>query len=253
MEWIDLDSVINDYLSRSEQPNHKYKKIFDIAFGGMEQLGLDFFYKIKSVRLPVLGNKTFQIPGDCLKWTKVGYFDGMGGVVPFAYNGNQSSFAGLLSTRLDKNVSLFDAGGFYDPYSSVFYNYNDGSGGTVVNIYGTPGGAPFAGSFSISDGFVLLDAGFSYSYVCFEYVANPGGSGEQYYIPVQFREALIAWIGWQDIMFLPPSRRGGAGDKRERERNFYNQRRLGNAQYNPIRLDQEYIWNLANTRICVKA
>ena len=35
-----------------------------------------------------------------------------------------------------------------------------------------------------------------------EYVASPQEGGE-YYVPLQFREALIAWVRWKDIISVP--------------------------------------------------
>lgn len=228
---IDLDSIIYDYLGASEQPEHKYKKIFDIAYRGMDHLGLDFFYKIKSVLLPVLGNRTVQLPGDCLQWTKIGYFD-RGQVIAFGYNNRQSSFAGLQSNRLASSLSgqLFSN---YDGVACAFYNYC----GDI--LYGV-GCESYEGAFSIADGFILLDPAFGWTNICLEYVSNPGAAEGTYYIPVQFREAMLAWIAWQDIQFLAPSRRGTVGDKRERERVYYNFRRLALAQYKPFRLEQMY-------------
>ena len=63
--YITIDSVVNDYLDESEQSNHKYFKLWQLAFRGMEQLGLDFFYQVKSVKLPVdATNQTVLLPAD---------------------------------------------------------------------------------------------------------------------------------------------------------------------------------------------
>lgn len=251
LQYIDLDSIIFDYLGASEQSDHRYKKCFDIAYRGMDQMGLDFFYKIKSVKLPVLGTKVAQLPADCLQWLKAGYFTFSGGVVPMAYNSNRSSFAGLLPNRLALTQSLTGLGG-YDPYGSAFCNYY-GSDGMLGNIYGTPAGEPYVGKFIVAEGYIELDPWFLPTHICLEYISNPGEStGGTYTVPVQFREALIAWIGWQDIALLPPSRRGSIGDKESRKANFFNERRLANARYKPFRLDQEYLWNLENQRLCIK-
>lgn len=85
-----------------------------------------------------------------------------------------------------------------------------------------------------------------------EYVASPM-QGEDYYVPVQFREAMIAWLAWKDIASLPITRRGGLGDKRDRKHEFYNERRLANARWRPLYLDQAYELNLEMTRMCLKA
>lgn len=66
-QYITLDSVVNNYLDQSEQGVHKYYKIWQLAFRGLETLGLDFFYAVKSVKLPVNPNKTVTIPSDFVK------------------------------------------------------------------------------------------------------------------------------------------------------------------------------------------
>jgi len=75
---------------------------------------------------------------------------------------------------------------------------------------------------------------------------------DEYYIPVQFKEALVWYIAWHDISMLPNSRRGGLGDKTYREKKFWNERRLANARWRPLYLDEAYQWSLENTRLTVK-
>ena len=98
---------------------------------------------------------------------------------------------------------------------------------------------------------VVLNEHYGYDYLMVEYIASPK-EGEEYLIPVQFREALIAYLGWQDIALLPNTRRGSYGDKEQRKRNFYNERRLANARYKPLYLEEAYELNLQMQRITVK-
>jgi hypothetical protein len=72
-------------------------------------------------------------------------------------------------------------------------------------------------------------------------------------VPIQFREALIAWLAWQDIINIPSTRKGNLGDKRDRKNNYYNERRLANAQFKPLYIMEAYEWNLENQRMTVKA
>jgi len=160
-------------------------------------------------------------------------------------------FADQLPNRLeltqDNTLSTW-----YQNDVPLFYNYWDGYGFT--NIYGIPSGSPNVGSFNIDDanGVILLNENFYYDYIMIEYLASANPE-EKYMIPIQFREALIAWLSWRDIATLPSTRKGNLGDKRERERNFYNQRRLANAQFTPLYLMQAYEQNLEAQRMTVKA
>jgi hypothetical protein len=52
---------------------------------------------------------------------------------------------------------------------------------------------------------------------------------------------------------MPSTRKGNLGDKRDRKQEFYNQRRIANAQFKPLYLMQAYELNLDNQRMTVKA
>lgn len=250
-QFILLDSIITDFLVETEQSNHKYFKLFHLAFRGYEQLGLDFFYQIKSVKLPVLANKTVAIPADYLNYQKVGVFNAAGEVIPLKYNDKLSTYADLSPNRLSKTVdnTLFD---LYVASNPIFYNYWNGD--VFTNLYGVPSGAPFVGGFKIdnTNGVILFDENFGYNYIVLEYVSSPL-EGEDYYLPVQFREAMIAWLLWKDSNAKSIRSHMALGNKRDYRHEFYNERRLANARYNPLYLDQAYELNLEMTRMCVKA
>lgn len=250
--FISLDSVINDYIDESEQSIHKYAKLFNIAYRGMEKMGLDFFYKIKSVKLPVnTTNYTCELPNDYITYTKIGVLNSKGEIIPLKFNSKLTFYADQLPNRqgMTDDNTISD---WYNLYSPFYYNYWDGYGFT--NVYGAPSGTPEVGSFNIDDsnGVILLNQNFYYDYLMIEYLSSPNPE-QQYMIPIQFREAMIAWLAWRDIASMPNTRKGNLGDKRERERNFYNQRRLANAQFKPLYLTEAYEWNLTNQRMTVKA
>lgn len=247
--WIKVDEIINQFLSETEQGESKRYKIFQIAFRGMEELGLDFFYQIKSVKLPVLSNKTVIIPDYCITYTKVGVLNDKGEVIPMRYNEKLTTYSSLLSTRLDKitDSTLGDV----NINSPIFYNYWNGNG--FVNLYGLPSGSPNVGTFKVdnNNGVIVFDPSFSYDYIILECIASPTQDGD-YYVPIQFRAAMIAFMAWKDVQNMPSSRKGNLGDKRDRRHEFYNERRLAMARYRPIRLEQEYEQSLQNTRLTVK-
>ena len=249
--YITLESVINDYIDESEQSVHKYAKLYNIAYRGMEKMGLDFFYKIRTVKLAVdTTNYTVMLPNDYISYTKVGVLNSRGEIIPLIYNEKMTFYADQQPDRLalTQDNTLVD---WYNQSYPLFYNYWDGYGFT--NIYGYPSGSPFVGSFKIDDsnGVVLLNENFYYDYVMIEYLAAPNPE-QKYMIPIQFREAMIAWLAWRDIANMPSTRRGNLGDKRDRKSEFYNQRRIANAQFKPLYLNEAYEWNLMNQRLTVK-
>lgn len=250
--YITVEECVNTYLDRSEQGISKFYKCWNIAFDGMTQLGLDFFFQIRSKKLPINGNKTVNLPDDYLNYCKIGIFNDRGEVIPLKHNDKMTTFADMLPDRKAKTEdnTIFD---WNQVNSPIFYNFWNGY--NVTNLYGIPSGEPFVGDFKIDPtaGIILLSEWFCYDYICLEYVASPNLKKDEYYIPVQFKEALVWYIAWMDLAFLPTSRRGGLGDKEQRKRNYYNERRLANARWRPLYLNEAYEWNLTNQRLCVKA
>lgn len=250
-QFITLESVIYEYIDETKQSNNDYVRLYNIAFRGMEQLGIDFFYAIRSKRLTVQSNKTVVLPNDYLNYSKVGVLNSIGEVITLTYNQNLTTYADTLANRLPLTQD-FTLGSFLNVATPIFYNYYDGTGYTQA--YGVPSGSPFVGTFKIDDdnGVILLGENFGYDYIILEYLASPK-EGEDYRIPIQFRQALISWLAWKDVATLPSSRRGNLGDKRDRKQEFYNDRRLAMNRYKPFRYEQGHQLALEMQRLCVKA
>ncbi len=249
--YISIDSVINDYLNESEQSIIKYAKLWHIAFRGLEQMGLDFFYKIKSVKLPVNANFTVNIPADYLNWTKVGILNNDGAIILLMENNNMATYADLLPNRIEKTDDPQSSVLQWQYGNNIWNNYWNGTGYT--NVYGVPAGQPFVGEFKvdIENGVIILNKDFRRDYIMLEYVSSPMEGGE-YYLPVQFREALIAWITWKDGNAKSIKSNMMLGDKRDKRDEFYNERRQAIARWKPIRLQEQMQTSLEMSRLAVK-
>lgn len=251
LPYITLDSVVTDFLNEAEYSNHKYFRLWHIAFRGLENLGLDFFYQVKSVKIPINSNLTVPLPADYLNWTKCGVLNDRGEIIPLYYNDKLTNYADLLPGRLTKTQddslsSTCDWG------VNTWFNYWNGSGYT--NIYGVPSGAPFIGNFKIdtSNGVILLNENFAYEYLMFEYVASPK-EGEEYYLPIQFREALISWLRWKDAISSNVKTHVQNSSIGMRRKDYYNDRRLAIAQWKPIRQSEMYQSSQEMTRLSIKS
>ena len=250
-QWVTIDEAITDYLTESEQGNHKYFKCWNLAYRAMTELGLDFFYSVKSVKLPVNPNLTVTLPADYLNYTKVGILNNEGAIIPLMVNNNLTTAFDMQPNRLAQTQDPSIVTG-YSPQGIVWWNFWNGYG--LSNLYGLPSGSPFVGSFKIDNknGVIVLDEYYDFEYVMLEYIASPVSGGE-YFIPIQFKEAVIAYLRWKDLISMPPSRRGSLGDKRDRRSDYYNERRLAIARYDAIKLSDLYEWNLASQRMAVKS
>ena len=247
LSYVTLESIVQDYLTEGELPNHKYFKVWHLAYRGMEQLGLDAFYKIQTVKLPVNSNYTVVLPSDYVNWTKVGVLNDNGEIIPLYQNDKMTTFADLSSTRLEQTQDNT----LWDWDVNNWNNYWNGQ--AFINIYGTPSGAPFVGSFKIDNenGVMLLDEKFKYDYVMIEYVASPQ-QGQEYYVPVQFREALIAWLWWKDKR-AANTNRGQVGLSRDAKNDFFNERRNAIARWKPTRQLERYQASQEMTRLTVRS
>lgn len=250
-QYTTLDKCINYYLDESQQGDYKYYKLWNLAVRGMQEMGLDFFYQIKSVKLPVLANKTVMLPNDYMQYSKIGVLNDQGQIIPLMYNESFTTYAEQNPNRIGDTTdnTLFN---LYFWSSFIFYNYWNGD--TFMNLYGIPSGAPFVGQFKIDNnaGLILLSENFYYPYLMVEYLAAPN-ENETYRIPVQFTEALISYLRWKDIISAPATSHMGLADKMQRRHEFFNDRRLAWARYRPLDLEQAYEWQLRNQRMAVKA
>jgi len=249
--YVSIDECIHSYLDESEQPISKYYKCFQLAFRAMTELGLDFFYQIQSVKLPVNSNKTVNLPENYLNYSKIGVLNDVGEIIPLSYNSKLTNYADLHSDRISKveDPQLFD---FVQWNTPIWYNYWNGD--AFTNLYGLPSGEPFVGSFKIDvqNNVIVLNPDFAYNYLMVEYIASPQEDGD-YYVPIQFKEAVIAYIAWKDVRGIPSKTHVNNANVQMRRKDFYNERRLANARYKPLYLTEAYEWSLKNQRSTVKA
>lgn len=232
-KWITLDEVIKEYLSQAELNMAHYRRIFNIAFRGLEDLSFNVFQQPKSVQLPVLPNLTVRLPGDYINYTKVGVMNENGEVATLMRNDNLTLNGVELSTRLDDNTDgQADLSNIRD---FVYLNYDNNGG--LYNLQGIGSFLVGGGEFKVDDnlGLILLDNSFSYSYIILEYLSSPR-EDESFKIPIQVKEALIAWIAWKDIQYKVMGRRFQEVSKNQRWQDYKRERNKARRVVNPVRL-----------------
>lgn len=237
-------------MNEAELSQAKYFKIWHLAFRGLEDLGLDFFYKIQAVKLPINSNMTVTLPANYLNWSKVGVLNSRGEIIPLYYNDKLTTYADLLPDRLEKTQDNTSLVGEWN--NNTWVNYWNGS--AYANIYGVPSGQPFVGDFKIdtANGVILLNERFRYDYLMLEYVASPM-QGQEYYLPVQFREALISWLRWKDAISIVSKTHVANAGIQMRRKDYYNDRRLAIAKWKPIRTSEMYQMSQEMSRMAIKS
>lgn len=249
--WITLDECITSYMDEAELSNHKYFKIWHLAFRALTEMGLDAFYFVKSIKIPVNANLTATLPADYLQYSKVGVLNEQGEIITMGINNKLTVAFDLSPNRLTQTqdstipTEISEQG-------ICWYNYWNGY--AYAPFYGLPSGAPFIGSFKIdnANGVIVLSENFSYPYVMLEYTASPVPGGD-YYVPIQFKEAVIAYLRWKDKISIPVKSHMDNSNIGMRRHDFFNERRLAIARYDPINIPDLYQWNLESQRLTVKS
>lgn len=233
-KWVGLSEVIYQYIDQSKQTNAEYRRLWTIGVRGAEEMGMDVFSTTKTVKLVVNANKTVDLPSDYIGFSKVGVFNADGEVATLKRNKNLSSYKINQADRTTSNTDN-TTGNSYRLQDLAFVNYFDGA--RYVNIFGTGSALLSAGSFDIDEeqGILYLDNEYGHDYVVMEYLSSPADDVD-YKIPVQVREAVLAYIAWKDIEHLPLGRRASLGDKQLRRKEYYNQKRNANLRENPVML-----------------
>lgn len=251
MPNVTTDEIVNLYIDETMQSTHSYYRLSHICNRGVMDMGLDFFFSIKSVKLPVKNNKTADLPSDYLQYSKVGIANKNGQIACLKHNNSISIYADTFNDRLSK-VQAGAIGFNWDYNSNNFYNfYNNGF--FVGNVYGYPSDMPILGQFKIDEAnnLLVLDVNYKYDYIIMEYMCSPS-QDEQYTVPLVFKEALIAWLAWKDIANLPVKTHVQNSNVSMRRKEYYNQRRLAFQRYKPFRLEESVDINQEANRLTVK-
>jgi hypothetical protein len=247
--YIPLDTVINDYLIEAGKDNNSYFKAYHIAYRGFEQMGINYFYQVVDMKLPVNSNKTVTLPATIINWIAAGRLNSKGEIIPLYYNEKLTTFAGLSPNRLTQTQDDSTIGSSsVDNGSYGFWN-----GWAYTNIYGTPSGQPFAGSFKVdfNNGVILLDENYEEDYVMLKCVVSPQ-EGQECFIPVQFREALIAWLWWKDGKAKSIRTHMQLGAARDAKHEFYNELKNAVAAWKPSRIYEKYQVHQEMSRQAIK-
>lgn len=233
--FIPLDDCVYAYMNRANLPDAHRGRLWSIAFECAEEMNLDVFNSIKTRKLNVGPNMTVRLPQGC-KWTKIGVLNSNGEVATLKQNKNMTSYGALDIARLSLDQDANQgASTFLTQFPNFYYNFWYEGG--LYNLFGIATGSNSAGEFTVDEenGVILLNNNFPNSYIIVEGIYPPDQS-QEVLVPYECKQAIIKYIGWGDIEFLPQSRRKNIGETQSRRREYYNQRRLAKMRISPIQL-----------------
>jgi hypothetical protein len=243
-KYLKLKDIIYSYMDEAIQNTSVFRRLWTLAIRGLQDLSMDVFPNIKTCKVCIDGNMTAQLPEDYINWSKVGVLNMQGEVATLKLNNNLTLYADTSVDRLLLNTDSIGGGLAFGNLANLFYlNYYDGSYGYgLTNLYGISGNeATKIGEFKIDEehGIIIVDNQYPTDYIILEYLAAPS-CDDDYKVPIQGQEALIAWLSWHDISQLAASRKVSVYDKTARRREYYNQKRLARERLKPIRIQDIY-------------
>lgn len=251
--YIKLRDIVYLYMEQSKKTDAEFIRYWRLCFRGFIQMGLNAFWQIKEIVIPVQPNQTAYLPNDYIQWIRVANFNSNGELQILNVNNQLSTFGDLSDDRMSKIASQIGTVG--DILTDGFINYPNCNNDTPFSdgLYGTGSRLLTVSSCKIDDTnrVIILDVNNTLNEVALQYVSSPE-QDEDYQIPIQFQEAMIAWLNWQDKMYLPATSKGSAIDKQIAAQNFKSQLLLAKKMFKPVRIGELELIFRESERFCIK-
>lgn len=245
---VKLKDVIFMYTEAARQTEAEFLRLWRMAFRGFIQMGLNAFWEPVTVVLPVLPNKIVLFPDDQIIWAKIGYLNPAGEIATLRVNDNLTTYKDTSSNRIADITAEIQQVAPYLNGNGYWYDCN---GFTGIQGYGWRAGycQHFgAGSHEVTPGNVnvdyknrcyVLDPITTLTNIALMYLSSPE-QNDDYQIPIQFQEAMIAWLSWQDTAHLPATSHMNNNSNEMKAQNFKWQAKLAKKMYKPFRLQEAY-------------
>ena len=192
--YTPLKTIVAYFLDEWNKSEGDQDQAWILAFRGLHKLNQQISAEPKTVRLPLLPNKTVQIPSDCISWSKIGLLNTHGEVCTLKINNGLTTFRDNNPNRLEDltpNINnSIDSGNLL--YLNYYYNQG------YYNLFGVGGGLIQYGECRVDErnGVILMPSDFKYNDIIFEYISSPERDGD-YIVPTVLQEAIIAFIAWK--------------------------------------------------------
>lgn len=171
-------------------------KLWILGLRALTDLTFDISGQTKTVRLPVLGNKTVPFPADLTSWSKIALLDESGQLNTLKINNALTTFRDTNPNRLqDLTPDINDGGdtqGIVPYYANFYYQ------GGCYQLFGVGGGVVTYGECKVDDKnrVIILPPDFRYDSIMLEYVSAPKKDPD-YQVMTILQEAIIAFIKWK--------------------------------------------------------
>lgn len=193
--YTPLKSICSMVLDETDKSIGDLDKVWILGHRALTKLMYDFAGQTKTVRLPVLANKTVPLPPDCISWSKIGILNDKGEINTLKVNNALTTFRDNNPNRLtdlSPDISGTTTTGLIPYYSNFFY------GGSMYNLFGVGGGVVTYGDCKVDElnRIIILNTDFRYDAIMIEYMSSPEMDID-FQVPTYLQEAVIAFIKWK--------------------------------------------------------
>lgn len=223
-----------------------------MAFTCFNDLNIAYTGITKTRKINVNSNGTVDLPGDFIQYRKIGVLNENGEVMTLVHNKDLTSYGSPFANREQDAVDEAVRPVAPDRADLNYYGYYDQD--RILTLLGVDSGPENYGEFKIDEenSVILLSPTFPYGYIILEYLSSPSEDND-FLVPIHFKSAIIAFLRWQDIVSLPPSRKSNISEKNYRERLYYRELRGAIQRYNPIRTEEANVVTRLGTKLAVKS
>jgi hypothetical protein len=221
-KYVPLKTIVSYYIDQEKKSIGDFDSCWLMAMRALVDIGFDMSFEPLTVRLPVNGNMTAQLPPDYLSWTKIGVMNSSGEVNSLKINNSLTKFRDNNPNRLSQlTPDTIDQDFNNIVQNPYFLNYY--FGGWYTPLFGLGNGLLQFGECSVDErnGVIVLNTNFPFSDVLLEYISSPQRNGD-YQIETVCQEAVIAFIAWKM--------------KTGNDQDYYFRKAEARRRLNPVRL-----------------
>ena len=194
--YTPLMTIVSLALDETDKSYGDADKCWLLANRACKKLLYDFAGQTKTIRQPLLGNKTALLPTDCLSWTKIGILNNRQEIETLRINPGLTTFRDNNPQRLQDltpNVNDNIGNVALVPYYSNYYY-----GGGIYQLYGVGNGVITHGECKVDEvnRVIIFPDDFKYDSVMIEYIFSPEMSRD-IMVPTVLQESIIAFIKWK--------------------------------------------------------
>jgi len=236
---IGLKKIVANHLNTDDLSSHQFLRLYNIAKWGLEtEFNLDVTGTFKTVLLPILPNKTVELPCDYIQYSKIGQINSRGEVLTYKRNSQLSTLNTNPFNRTKGIISSTTVDGYGYPYDNDYY-HNYYFNGASYRLFGADSGTATYGEYKVDNGqkLIFLDPRNSQQEILLEYLSN--GYVEEdgdFVIDIRAAEAMSLYMKWKDA--AGQRKKYGRNEVMSMRSEYYNAKRLTKMRMNPFILNE---------------